>query len=395
MKKILYVYSNCSPQKYKSLVESSGIMILQQAQKYHQLMMEGLAGNGCDVQVISSLPVNRELTKKLFFKVENDEYKNIKYRYLSFINLPLLRNICIFINSFFTALKKKGHICICDILNISVSAGALLASRIIGNRTIGIVTDVPGMFSDGKNEEVPLTQKINRWILGKFDAYLFLTEQMNTLINREKHRPYIVIEGHADMSMSGSVNSLCNKYEKSVCIYSGSLKKIYGIKLLVQAFLEANIPNTELHIYGDGDYAEELKEISRNNQCIKYFGVKPNSHIVAEQLKAALLINPRPTNEEYTRYSFPSKNMEYMASGTPTLTTKLPGMPEEYNEYVYLIEEETAKGLSLALRSILSKPEEELHEKGMRAKEFVLHEKNNLIQSKKVLDMIINLGWNR
>lgn len=394
MKKIFYVYSNCSPQKYKSLVESSKIMILQQAQKYHQLMMEGLIANNCDVLAMSSLPVNRELTKKIFFKAEDDEYKDIKYKYLSFTNLPVLRNICIFIGSFFTALRKKDRICICDILNISISAGALLASKITGNKAIGIVTDVPGVFSDGKNDKIPLIQKINGWILGKFDAYLFLTEQMNDLLNKDKQRPYIVIEGHVDIGMSDSNNLLDNKYDKNVCIYSGSIKKIYGIKLLVQAFLEAKIENAELHIYGDGDYADELKEISRNNPCIKYFGVKPNAYIVAEQLKAALLINPRPTNEEYTRYSFPSKNMEYMVSGTPTLTTKLPGMPEEYNEYVYLIEDETVKGLSSALKNVLSKSREVLHEKGMKAKEFVLREKNNIIQSRKVLDLIKKLGWN-
>ena len=36
--------------------------------------------------------------------------------------------------------------------------------------------------------------------------------------------------------------------------------------------------------------------------------------IVKEEKKSTLLVNPRFTNEEYTKYSFPSKNMEYMAS---------------------------------------------------------------------------------
>ena len=29
-----------------------------------------------------------------------------------------------------------------------------------------------------------------------------------------------------------------------------------------------------------------------------------------------------------------------MVSGTPVLTTKLPGMPKEYDDYVYIIEDE-------------------------------------------------------
>ena len=34
-----------------------------------------------------------------------------------------------------------------------------------------------------------------------------------------------------------------------------------------------------------------------------------NDRVVEEQLRATLLVNPRPTTEAFTKYSFPSKNM--------------------------------------------------------------------------------------
>ena len=34
-----------------------------------------------------------------------------------------------------------------------------------------------------------------------------------------------------------------------------------------------------------------------------------NDRVVEEQLRATLLVNPRPTAEAFTKYSFPSKNM--------------------------------------------------------------------------------------
>ena len=105
-------------------------------------------------------------------------------------------------------------------------------------------------------------------------------------------------------------------------------------------------------------------------------------------MKVTLLINPRPTNEEYTKYSFPSKNMEYMVSGTPILTTKLPGMPKEYYKHVYLIEEENVDGLKNILIDILNKPVEELYKFGNGAKEFVLNKKSNIMQAKKIINMI-------
>ena len=77
-----------------------------------------------------------------------------------------------------------------------------------------------------------------------------------------------------------------------------------------------------------------------------------------------------------------------MASGTPTLTANLPGMPEEYKEYVYLIEDETVEGLSKTLRVVLLKTKEELQQKGMASKDFVLKNKNNVMQAKKIINMI-------
>lgn len=385
---ILYTYSNCSPHKYEHLIESSGIMILQQAQKYHQLLLEGIIENGVNVFAYSCLPVNRQLAKKVIFKKEKDRYDKINYTYLPFINLPVMRNLCIFISSFFETfafcLKNKDTKLICDILNISVSSGALFAARLLGKEVVGIVTDVPGIYAGNINGKVPITQRINQLILDKFSSYVFLTKQMNDVVNK-KGKPYIVIEGHVNKKMENSHNDIEEKSDKKICIYAGSLRKIYGIKMLTEAFENVDVENAELHIYGDGDFADELKDICGKNNKIKYLGIKPNDYIVKQQLKATLLINPRPTNDEYTKYSFPSKNMEYMVSGTPTLTTRLPGMPEEYNDIVYLIDDETVDGLTKTLQEILSKTKEELHEKGTRAKEYVLREKNNVVQAKKIL----------
>ena len=80
--------------------------------------------------------------------------------------------------------------------------------------------------------------------------------------------------------------------------------------------------------------------------------------------------------------------MEYMASGTPVLTTKLPGMPNDHLPYVYLIDDESADGIAKVLEELLSKSKAELHAKGKEAKEFILREKNNIKQAKKLLDMI-------
>ena len=77
-----------------------------------------------------------------------------------------------------------------------------------------------------------------------------------------------------------------------------------------------------------------------------------------------------------------------MASGTPVLTTKLPGMPEEYYPYVYLFEDETTEGMAKTLGQVLCLPEQELREMGIRGKQFVLSKKNNVYQTQKIVNLL-------
>lgn len=385
--KFLYVSCLCSESKYRELFKNAKIKPGQQVQKYHRLLSEGLIANGVPVKVLSALPITRTISKDIFINEDNEEVNKIYYKYIPIINIPVAKNILIFIYSFIYTMieccKERKNVVICDVLNISVSAGALLAAKILNRNSIGIVTDLPIYLSNKKNLKV----KINDSFINMFKSYIFLTDEMNKVINK-KNKPYTVIEGQVDIKMANLENNIKDKYEKKICMYTGGLQKIYGIKYLVEGFIRAKIDNSELHIFGSGDYEDELIEICRQEKNIKYFGVAMNNYVVKEQIKATLLINPRPTEEEYTKYSFPSKNMEYMVSGTPTLTTKLPGMPKEYNDYVYLIDEVSAKGIEESLKSILSYSKEVLHYKGIMAKKFVLEEKNNIVQTRKILDMI-------
>ena len=143
-------------------------------------------------------------------------------------------------------------------------------------------------------------------------------------------------------------------------------------------------------IYGGGEYADELIHISSMNPSVVYGGIKTNDYVVSEQIHATLLVNPRFTSYEYNKYCFPGKNMEYMASGTPTLTTDLPGMPDEYRPYVFILQDESVEGMADMLHRILSLPAQELHDKGLCAKKWMLEEKGAAKQTKRILHFLEN-----
>ena len=391
--KCLYISVLSSKRILDYLYNTSQRKPMYSIQKFHRLLVEGLKHNQADVKVLSAIPVSPMHKKKLWRSITHIE-NEVEYKTVPFLNFNIIKQICIFIYAFLYTFiwgikKTDEKRLICDVLNISICLGALFAAKLLGLKATGIVTDMPGLMV-GLNEK-SLIQKfittINKSYLSSFDAYILLTEYMNPIINT-KNKPYIIMEGLVDSGMGLHPHADFNAQTERIVIYAGGLYERYGVKMLLDAFMHTSFTNIRLDIYGNGDMSAMMAEYQNIDSRIHYYGVVPNDTIVEAELKATLLINPRPTHEEFTKYSFPSKNMEYMVSGTPVLTTKLPGMPKEYYKYVFLFDNESIDGYQKTLTQVLSLSDEDLYLKGKSAKEFVLKNKNNNVQGKRILTLL-------
>lgn len=380
---IIYAVTTCSDRVYKQLFSHVKTKPAFQSQKYHRLLIEGLAAH-TKVDVVANPPVNRSVLSENIVRLPREEEGGACYRYIPAIRNPILKALCVFFGTFFRTLTMAGKesAVIVDVLNRMTALSAMLAARLRGRPCIGIVTDLPDMLSGSR-----FSKGLANFVIRHCTGYILLTEAMNGYLNK-KGKPYVILEGHSDITMRDRVPSMEKKTAPRICFYAGGVSKQYGLGNLVEGFRMAAPENAQLHIYGPGDYVKELQKIAEEDDRIYYGGMLLNTEIVDREQQATLLVNPRPTNEEYVKYSFPSKTMEYMASGTPVLTTVLPGMPLEYHPYVFLLEDETAEGIAAKLTEVLSHTEEELFQKGCEARRFVLEEKNNVIQAKKILDML-------
>jgi len=384
---ILYVTNACSEEEYDLLFQNIKKEGLQN-QKFNNLFIKGFSKNGCEISVLSSRPVFVHLHPHKWFKSKKEVVDNIKYNYIPFFNISKLRGLSTY---FFIKKEIKkwiksnsNGVIVCDILNyVLVKA----ISKVIKGKSVklvSIVTDLPEMIAY-KN-----LKRLNHHnnLIYNSDYFILLSKYMGEKINPNK-KPEIIVEGFCDINMDKVDNTLKNKYDKKVVMYAGLLHGKYGIANLVKAFDQLTLEDIELHIYGTGDWEEELKQYCDKNDKIKFFGTKDNSYVVNEQLKATLLVNPRPTNEDFVYYSFPSKNMEYMASGTPMLTTNLPSIPEEYKEYCFVAKGFGVDELKSELETILSKTPKELNDFGNKAKKWVLKNKNNRVQAEKVYHWLV------
>lgn len=350
-------------------------------QKYHRLLAEGFVSNESDIEIISYHPFFSLIDSAAKNEIEN----NIKYNYVvtskkHFVHLDVVKRSYKIAKSILK--NKKNAYVICDVLNYSVALGTVLAAKKTKTKTIGIITDFPEGSHPKGSMKIPLIWNL----IKKFDSYIVLTKQMLDKLNQKK--PSLILEGQADIKIFNNPTTSIEKSNDFVCLYAGSVHERYGIANLVNGFIKADIPNSKLIIYGGGDYAEKLKNIS--DKRIDYRGVASNDLVVKEEQKATLLVNPRPTNDSYVLYSFPSKTMEYMSTGTATLTTKLAGIPEEYFEYIYAFDDFDENSIAKKLTELSLIDREELILKGNKAREFVKTNKSNISQTKKILDFIFN-----
>lgn len=383
--RVLYASTLMSAETYSALFSRAKVKPSLAAQKYHALMTRGLALNGVEVLALTAPPVSRLTSERLFVRLPGEEKDGVRFRYLPVLQLPVVKHALIYLSAFFCTLKqlRKTDYAVCDGLNIALSSGVRAAARIKRRPCVAIVTDVPEILAGGQTR----TAQLNTRELAQFDGYVLLTEAMDALVNPNK-RPHIVAEGQVDAAMATRENTLADKAHEKIVLYAGMLHAQYGVVMLAEAFSRVQDADARLVYYGDGDATQTLREIAARDKRIELKGVADNETVVREELKATLLVNPRPSGETFTAYSFPSKNLEYMVSGTPVLTTKLSGMPREYDEYAYLFSDESLEGMANTLEQTLSLPRETLHEKGLAAKAFVLANKSNKAQAKRVLALL-------
>ena len=106
-------------------------------------------------------------------------------------------------------------------------------------------------------------------------------------------------------------------------------------------------------------------------------------------MNADLLLMLRDPCLEYTRYSFPSKLFEFMASGTPVLVSKLDGITDEYYNYLFVVEKFNVSEIANCLNHIFKMPHNELKAFGEKAQEFIKQHKTAKVQVKKILDFVV------
>ena len=393
------------PKEYeKTINENTKRGIQNAANKLQWGIVDGLS-NQPDVEttIINSLYIGSypKRYKKMFIPSFNFKHNGQQKGYnVGFVNLSFIKVVSRYyslkkvIKKWFKS-NKDGEIAVIAYAMTSPFVELLnyIKRKYPYVKCCLVVPDLPEYMNVSSNSKPVFSflKKIQirhfKRFLKPIDGYVLLTKYMSDWFDWKIN--YTVVEGISLKKEADLEEYNDSEKEKSI-LYAGIINKKYGVLDLVESFIKIGDPEWKLDLFGTGTALEEIKEISKNYDNIRIHGSVPNSDVLNYQKKASILINPRNDNNEFTKYSFPSKIIEYMGSGTPMIAYKLTGIPNEYSNYFFNVDL-GKDGLLNCIKKVMSLPEEERKKMGEKALNFVIKEKNAIKQTEKIIKLINEL----
>jgi glycosyltransferase involved in cell wall biosynthesis len=268
---------------------------------------------------------------------------------------------------------------------------ARVARHLLGLRIVVILTDPPGVVLPSDGPFVRVLKRLDialvRAALGGFDGVIALTESLATQFAPTV--PYLVMEGIVGALPEEQPRQ---PSAKARVLYAGGLSGAYGVGHLVDAVRALPHDDVRLSCFGRGELVEWLTALSEDDPRIEAPQFASREEVLREYERSDVLVQPRPIDQDFVRFSFPSKLLEYLASGTAVVSTRLPGIPADYEQHVYWADDDSAHGLSLALEQALATPWDERQRRASRAREFIWTTRGYEGQGRRMKDFLAQLG---
>ena len=174
-------------------------------------------------------------------------------------------------------------------------------------------------------EESTFSGKAKAILCGKqlncFNEQIVLSPELYKQIKNES---VILLQGGINpkkyMDFSRSVMS-----DKMKIVFSGALERSTGIDVLLNQFFYVKNDKIKLIISGNGSLKEDVIEATKKDSRIEYRGFLKEAEYLELLKESNVLINPRNMELLQSKNNFPSKILEYLATGRPIISTCFSG----------------------------------------------------------------------
>lgn len=177
-----------------------------------------------------------------------------------------------------------------------------------------------------------LYAKMQLFCIRHFDCVIGLSPNSRRLLRQRQE--FFLMEGGIDEKLYYSFHYVDRSKEKKICIlYAGLLDEVTGVDILLEAFSKNRNPDVLLIITGKGPMEERVRAAAKKDERMIIKGNLKYEEYIDELQNADILINPRNMLLPENQNNFPSKIMDYLASGKIIVSTKFAGW-EKFNENI-------------------------------------------------------------
>jgi glycosyltransferase involved in cell wall biosynthesis len=303
---------------------------------------------------------------------------------LPFLNIqplkPLTAGLTLFARLLAWGWRYRGRSKLVHCVNLTVPPGliVLAAARLIGAKASVSLLDVycPGVIVRDSTAR-RLDFWLQRQLIPRFDGHMVASQAI-----AEDFAP-----GRRVCRIEGGVRpqDFCGGKRRSsttrdghpvfTVVLAGSLETYNGVELALEAFDRLPSAGFRLVVAGSGSLASLVADRAKHDCRITYAGFLEFVDVLALYQAADVLLNTRLTKALSTRHFFPSKLMEMMASGVPVISTCTGHVESEFDGLLYLLRQESPRGLADLLREIVATPVEARVALGQQARTHVLAHK--------------------
>lgn len=271
---------------------------------------------------------------------------------------------------------SDDFIIVVDTLKLNLLKAAKKLAKERNVKVVGMLTDNPANLS---NADPVMVKHLMKYAT-TLDGYLSLSQGLVEAYN--KFAPAYIFEGLVSDEPVFKPDPLSDYF-----FFSGSLYERYGVKELVDAFHNSNIKH-KLVIAGNGPLSKYIQKMEEEDYRILFLSQISKEKTFSLMRNALANINPRPLNEKLDDESVPSKLLEYLSVGVPTISTKFPKIYPPFKDDAIWVE----SSLIETLESFDVNKIKEYQKKAISARRKVFELYGINVQSESITHFLANVN---
>ncbi len=368
---VIFLTSSTSDQVFNDICNASSTFPNPSNQNFYHKIIKAVSFFE-NVEVVSHRPCSKGIVLP---RIEDDTDDRVPYHYTKIKNSILYKLLSekneiyhktneILENNFY-----KNCIIVVDVLRRNLLNTAIKIKHKHKIPIVGVITDNPLNLSS-------TSVKFSESVIKKcklLDGVLTLSNGLLAAFDIQ-NKPNYIFEGIVEDVPTYKKEPLGEYFS-----FAGSLYERYGVKNLINAFKD-NDANYNLVVLGNGPLKSFITDVSKNNQHILYLSQVSKAKTYGIEQSAIANINPRPLDPIIDSQSIPSKMLEYLASGVPTISTMHPRLYELFKNDAFWIEDSSVEGIKKAISEFLKSSNTERTKKALSAKTKVYSMYGSLVQ---------------